>query len=349
LSAGIDEPDGKGRVVVHHPRTHGALLSIIVPAACPQHQESAPSTTPTLPAENLAPLVNTALAAAKGQFVVVTADRTLQAFGGSDALITMLRNTTAGLIVPAGSLIRHPQLGTVPSPGAPYVMRRDLIDIFGDWDETEPDPAMAFWLRASERTEIATIGPEPAQLLLPVSISAGVQAETLTRRGEWIPRGVFDGVIREHLTAASNVQTVLRDWLDASAPDMDALCAIVGPDWATPSLLELVHAQNRMLAGVFTTVASEEGAWRWGYRIRPLKELPYASATYIFAGADSKLTDRLASIGCTGTVHVVCPTDDPDLKGARRRARLAAPRASARPGRESDQRGSGTTPTARAA
>jgi len=69
-----------------------------------------------------------------------------------------------------------------------------------------------------------------------------------------------------------------------------------------------------MLAGVFTTVASEEGAWRWGHRMRPLKELPYASATYIFAGADSKLTDRLASIGCTGTVHVVCPTDDPDLK-----------------------------------
>ena len=90
LSAGIDEPAGNGRVLVHHPLTHGALLSIIVPAACPQHQENAPGTLPTLPVENLAPLVNTALAAAKGQFVVVTADRTLQAFGGSESLITML-------------------------------------------------------------------------------------------------------------------------------------------------------------------------------------------------------------------------------------------------------------------
>jgi tetratricopeptide (TPR) repeat protein len=137
--------------------------------------------------------------------------------------------------------------------------------------------------------------------------------DTLTRRGAGLPRAVFDGVIREHLAAQRNIQTALRDWVGTVAPDVDAVCAIVGPDWATPALLDLLHAQNRMVAGVFTAVAADERTWRWGHCLRPLNELVHAGATHVLAGANARLSDRLRDIGCSAAVHVACATDDEAL------------------------------------
>jgi hypothetical protein len=309
ISAAIDEDGGNGRVHAHHPASHGPLLSIIVPA--PRTSEGAGPDN----ADNLAAAVNTALATAKGQFVVVTTDPALTAFGGCDSLATALTNTTAGLIVPAGSLVQHPRLGLVPSPGAPYVMRRDLIDALTEWDEAEADPAMAFWLGSVELTHVAAVPEEAvsesADSAFAPPVGAGLQVAALTRRGTTIPRGLRDDVIREHLAANRNVQIVVREWIESVAPDTDQICAIVGPDWATPALLELVHAQNRTLAGVFTALANEEGTWRWGQRLRPLKELAHAEPAYVFAGADGRLVDRIAAVGCASAVHVICPIDDP--------------------------------------
>ena len=308
LTASVDEHAGNGRVYAHHPATHGPLLSVIVPAPRSNASRSDGS-------DNVAAAVNAALATARGQFVVVTTDPALNAFGGPGSLETVLKHTTAGLIVPAGSLVQHPQLGPVPSPGAPYVMRRDLLDTFTDWDEAQADPAMAFWLAAvevaavDEAAQAATA--EPAAPGFVPAISAGLQIATLTRRGDSLPRSLRDEVVREHLAATRNIQFVLREWINSVAPDTEALCAIVGPDWATPALLELLHEQNRMVAGVFTAVANEEGTWRWGQKLRPIKELGYAGADHIFAGSDARLTDRLAELGCKGSVHVVCPLDDP--------------------------------------
>jgi hypothetical protein len=299
LSAAVFEDAGKTRVRAHHPSTHGPLLSVVVPDN----------------PDNLAAGVNAALATAKGRFVVVTSDPTLNAFGGSDSLDTVLKNTTAGLIVPAGSVVQHPRLGPVPSPGAPYVMRRDLLDRFTEWDEAQADPAMAFWLSAIEVTEVEAVAQantgEPVVPGFVPAINTGLQIAAINRRGMPMPRGLLDDVMWDHLAASTNIQTVLLDWVDSVAPDKDLACAVIAPDWATPALLEILHTQNRMLVGVFTALANEEGTWRWGQRLRPLKELAYADAAYIFAGADARIADRVAELGCTGTVHVICPIDDP--------------------------------------
>lgn len=309
LSAAIFEDLGNGRTRAHHPATHGPRLSVIVPAARP-----APSLGSDT-SDNLAAVVNAALATANGRFVVVTSDPTLHAFGGPDSLDAVLNNTTAGLIVPAGSLVQHPRLGPVPSPGAPYVMRRDLLDKFTEWDEAQADPSMAFWLSA---IEVATVEAVPqASTGEPVvpgfvpGISASLQIAALNRRGQPMPRGLLDDVMWDHLASSTNIQTVLLDWVDSVAPDKDQACAVIGPDWATPALLEILHTQDRMLVGVFTALANEEGTWRWGQKLRPLKELGYADAAYVFAGADARIAGRIAELGCTGAVHVICPIDDP--------------------------------------
>jgi hypothetical protein len=299
ISAAIDEPGPNGRVVAHHPSTHGPLLSVIVP---------------DLREQSLAAAVNAALATANGQFVAVTTDPSLHAFGGSDALVRVLTDTTAGLIAPASMLVQHSRLGPVPSPGAPYVIRRDVVDALTEWDETEADPAIAFWLRAAELAEVATVleghaGQLPA--VMPV-LTAGLQIATLARRGGEMPRTLLDEAVREHFAATRSIHTMLRQWIATVAPDTDALCAIAGPDWATPVLLELVQSEDRMLAGVYTAVANEEGSWRWGHKLRPLKELGYTKPTYVLAGADARLAGRLRAMGCPSEVHVVTPVDDPD-------------------------------------
>jgi hypothetical protein len=305
LSAGVEEHAANGYVHVRHPSTHGPLLSVIVPTG-----------------DEVASAVNAALVTTRGQFVVVTTDPTLAAFGGHDALVEVLEKTTAGLILPHGSLVEHPQLGLLLAAGAPYVMRRHVIDAFIEWDTTAADPALAFWLHAVDIATIETMAPAAAHGSTHAAspwaspVSASLQVSTLTRRGAVVPTELVEAALRDHLTQGREVQGLLGQWLDAVAPDRSTLCAIVGPDWATPTLIELLHAQQRPVAGFFTALANEEGSWRWGQRLRPLSELAYAMPAHVFAGADPRVRERLAAMGCTAAVHVISGVDDPDRTAA---------------------------------
>ncbi|MBI4263341.1 MAG: hypothetical protein HY657_03110 [Acidobacteria bacterium] len=296
LSAAIDEPVGHGVVLVHHPSTHGPLLSVI--------EVADPSA---------APEVNAALAEATGRFVVITRDADLSAFGGRAALTHLLHETTAGLIVPSGSSAVHPTLGRVPFPGTPYVIRRDVIDALVEWPEAEPDPALAFWLSAMERAEIAEAGPAaatPMNTQAPPRVSPSVEVATLMRRGVPVSTPRLEDAICERLAAARALPSLVAHWVASVAPDPAAACAVVGPDWATPSLIEALVESGRPLVGVFTALASEAGTSRWGHRFRPLDELADSYASHVLAGADARAAERLAASGCGAAFHVISGADD---------------------------------------
>jgi hypothetical protein len=309
LSTGIDETPGNGIIHVHHPSTHGRLLSAIVPKA-----------------ENVGSTVNTGLVTACTKFIAVAADPTLPEFGGHDALVATLESTTASLIAPRGSLVQHPTLGLVPAAGAPFVMRRSVVDALIDWDETDPDPALAFWLRAADSHEIAEAGPAPAgSCSFPRHIPAVLEVATLVRRGVPVPVTVVEKAIAEGLQATSDLRGLVARWIDLVAPNTERPCAIVGPDWATPYLIEAVVSCGRPLAGVFTAVASEEGTGRWGETLRPISQLANVPVSYVLTGADTRIEDRLLEVGCHAPVQVIVRAEelnyasaDAELDGLRR-------------------------------
>jgi len=307
LTAGIDEATQDGYIYVRHPETHGAILNVIVPAE-----------------ENVGAAVNCALANARSQFVAVTSDPSLSAFGGPDALVKALQSSTADLIAPRGSLVHHPTLGPVPMAGAPFVVRRKIVDELIDWDETAPDSALEFWLRAGDRHEIGTAGPSGSNGGFPRHIPAGLEVATLVRRGIALPMGVVEHAIAEGLQAAGDLRNLVARWVEQVASDTEAPCAIVGPDWATPYLIEAIVASGRPLAGVFTSTPSEEGTSRWGETLRPVSELPRVPVRYVMAGADARTEDRLFALGCQMPVHVIVrselssETADAELDALRR-------------------------------
>jgi hypothetical protein len=310
LSSGIDRETSPGTTHVAHPSTHGPVLSII--ATGNQDRVEAESGSSDLEivvapdAADAASSVNAALAQTHGKFIVVTDDAHLTAFGGRHTLVEMLRRTDAGLVVPAGMLKHHETLSTVPAARAPFVFRRDLLDMLTEWDGSQPDPAMAFWLAANEhatavetmRTSGTTAGEAPV-------VRAGLEATVLHRRGTPIESPTWAAVVREQLAATRDLSALVASWLDARVPAGPvASCAVVGPDWATPLLLDALRASGRIVAGVFTAVADEEGTSRWGERFLPLAQVSASGATDVVVASDT-ITRRLADLGCHATVHAL--------------------------------------------
>jgi hypothetical protein len=307
LSSAIDGETSPGTVHVAHPSTHGPVLSVIAIGNHDASEAESPSRdleiVNAVDSADLASTVNDALARTHGRFVVVTDDVHLTEFGGRHTLVETLRRTTAGLVVPAGMLKTHRTLGRVPAAGAPFVFRRDLIDAFVEWDETQPNPAMAFWLRAAElttpaemmRTTGVVTGTSP-------TIGAALEAGTLQRRGAQIDEQTWDTMVREHLTSAGTLRGLVASWLDAHVPAGNAgRCAIVGPDWATPLLIEALRGSNRECVGVFTAATREDGTSRWGERLQALSQIVASGATHVVT-AHAAISARVAAVGCEAIV-----------------------------------------------
>jgi len=299
LTAAIDERAGNGIVYVHHPSTHGPLLSGVTVADLTD-----------------AAAINAQLATATGKFVAVTTDPELTAFGGTEPLIAFLTGTDAGLVVPAGSSAEHPTLGRVPYPGTPFVIRRDVIDAIVDFPESEPDPALAFWLRAMERVAIADVdAPPEAGTGFVRQITAATQVQVLTRRGRDVPASLLEDAIKEGLSASRDLPALVRRWVETVGREWETPVAVVGPDWATPMLLEAIESSGRVLAGLFAAWPDEDGTRRWGYRLGPLSGLA-SFAGHVVAGADTRLAERLAAIGCPASVHIITGANDLQVAAA---------------------------------
>lgn len=300
LAVAIDEPAGNGVVRVHHPSTHGPLLSVV-----------------TVPDMTDGAAINAQLATATGTCVAVTTDPELSAFGGIERLTAFLAGTDAGLVVPRGCSAGHPTLGRVPYPGTPFVIRRDVIDALADFPEAEPDPTLAFWLRAMELVTIAEADAVPATG--PGSarrITAATQVNVLTRRGSSVPASLLEDAIKEGLSASSDLPALVGRWVETVGSDPGAAFAVVGPDWATPMLLDALESNGRILAGLFAAWPDEERTCRWGRRLRPLSDLAPSFTGHVVAGADTRLAERVAAMGCTASVHIIAGANDLQVAAA---------------------------------
>lgn len=306
LTASIDEQRENDTIWVRHPSTHGPILSVI---ECREEEDGAAeaavvhrgprcewlevSTAP----EKLARGVNAALADARGKFVLVTHDVTLADFGGCDALVGALATADAGLITPPGALMQHSRLGAVPAADTPYVVRRDVVDALVEWDESALDPALVFWLGAIERTNALSLPGQrsPRGRRIP-AVSNAVEVAVLTRRGARLPDAVLFDAVRESLAGAGNVRGLVEQWLERAVPDVTTRCALVGPDWATGLLLEILRERGQAVAGVFTSIDAEVDTCRWGERLRPLADLRREHVTRLVAGNAGDINDRLAEL-----------------------------------------------------
>jgi hypothetical protein len=301
LRAAVDEAADDGIVYVHHPSTHGALLSVV-----------------TVPDLTDAAATNAQLATATGQFVAVTTDPALAAFGGTQALTAFLASTDAGLIAPAGGSGDHPTMGRVPYDGTPVVVRRDVIDAHVDFPADAADPVRAFWLRGMEQVSTAEAdAPARGSRRGGVPrIDAVAQVAVLQRRGCDVAPSLLERAMAESLSVSRDLPMLVHAWLETISQDRRASCAVVGPDWATPMLLEALESTGRIVAGVFAAWPDEEGTCRWGQHLRPLADVASSFTDYVVAGGDARLPERLAALGCAAPVHLVTGASDLRISAA---------------------------------
>lgn len=316
LSAAIAQNAGNGTEHLYHPSTHGPLLSLVLSASpgSALSAQAAPSSVEVLvadPAGGTAAL-NEALAYAHGRFVLLTADSTAAAFGGVEALLTLLATTTAGLIAPPGGMVKHPRLGSLLAPGCSFVVRRDALDALVELDEREADPAVAFWLHASDLVEVAeapfgAMSPAAAD----VRVRPGLELATLVRRQHAAPATLVAQSLGEQTRTIAALTATVERWITNALPASNARCAIVGPDWATPLLMEAVHRTGGRLAGLFASTPQEAGTLRWNERFRPLADVAALDVAVVLTASGTHVSERLAELGCTATVWSLTDVDEP--------------------------------------
>jgi hypothetical protein len=84
--------------------------------------------------------------------------------------------------------------------------------------------------------------------------------------------------------------------------------ALLGPDWATPGLLDAVRGVGAIVAGIYTADTRQVDTMGWGHRVRALEQLGGSDASLLVGASRAEAcADRIARSGFPGRVAWLSP------------------------------------------